>query len=157
VYTAAPQYLGYLLDRTRYGRDPHYGRTLVSSAMFPVPRLGAPFRHSSGLAIYNDAVYGPIGRGDLVTPFQGELFLDFTFGGVAAGYLILGLLISRVQRSFERAPEAFAAYVWQYAGIWLGFLVIGSLAVVSQIAIYFFWPALVYALLRQRAVPAEAR
>jgi hypothetical protein len=151
IYTSAPQFLGYLLERTGWGNDPHYGRTLVSSAMFPVPRLGAPFRATSGLVIYNHLIYGERSSiVDQVVPFQGELFMDFTLPGVVAGYLCLALGLGRLQRGFERSVSAFAAFAWQYGAIWVGFLVIGSLAVFSQIAIYFFWPIAVFGLLTRR-------
>ena len=151
IYTSAPQFLGYLLEHTGWGNDPHYGRTLVSSAMFPVPRLGAPFRATSGVAIYNHLIYGQQSSDtDQVVPFQGELFMDFTFPGVVAGYLCLALGLRRLQRGFERSASAFAAFAWQYGAIWVGFLVIGSLAVFSQVAIYFFWPLVVFSLLKPR-------
>jgi hypothetical protein len=153
IYTAAPQYLGYLFDQTGYVHHPHYGRTLVSSAMFPVPQLGKPFRDTSGVVIYNHAIYGQDSdTADQVIPFEGELFLDFALPGVVVGYLILGLAIAKVQRAFELAPDAFANYAWQYGAIWIGFLAVGSLAVFTQIALYFFWPLIAYALLRPRPV-----
>jgi len=148
VYTSAPQFLGYLLEGTAYAHHPHYGKTIVSSAIYPVPRLGRPFRNSSGVVIYNRLIYGDLGVTDQIVPFQGELFLDFAWGGVLAGYILLGLLVSRLQLAFERASSAFAAFATQYAAIWVAFLVIGSLAVVTQIAIYFFWPILAFAFLR---------
>jgi hypothetical protein len=148
IYTVAPQALGYLLDGTDFGRHPRYGKTLVSSAMYPVPVLGGPFRSSSGTVVYNRLVYGRSGNLDQVVPFQGELFLDFTFPGVLVAYLGLGFLVARVQRSFERSRTAFNAFAFQYSAVWLGFLVIGSLAVVSQVVIYFFGPVAAYAALR---------
>lgn len=152
IYTSAPQFLGYLLERTDWGNDPHYGRTLVSSAMYPVPLLGAPFRATSGLVIYNHLIYGEKSSDtDQIVPFQGELFLDFTFPGVVAGYLCLALGLHRLQRGFERSVSAVAAFARQYVAIWVGFLVIGSLSVFSQIAIYFFWPIVVFSLLARRS------
>jgi hypothetical protein len=148
VYASAPQFLGYLLAGIDYGRHPRYGKTLVSSAMYPVPRLGGPFRNSSGVIVYNRLIYGNAGIADQVVPFQGELFLDFAWGGVLVGYVVIGLLVSRLQRAFERASSAFDSFAWQYVAVWLAFLVIGSLAVVSQTAIYFFWPLIVFAWLR---------
>ncbi len=151
IYTSAPQFLAYLLERTGWGADPHYGRTLLSSAMYPVPRLGAPFRATSGLEIYNHLIYGEQSSDtDQVVPVQGELFLDFTLPGVVAGYLCLALAVGGLQRGFERAKSAFGAFAWQYVATWVAFLVIGGLAVFSQVALYFFWPILVYGLLRTR-------
>jgi hypothetical protein len=150
MYTSAPQFLGYLLEATEFGRHPRYGKTVASSAMYSVPILGGPFRSSSGTVVYNRLIYGSGVSLDQVVPFQGELFLDFTFPGVLAAYLGLGFVVSRVQRSFERSRTAFGAFASQYGAIWLGFLVFGSLAVVSQVVIYFFGPVAVYAALRTR-------
>jgi hypothetical protein len=153
IYTSAPQYLGYLLERSGWGDDPHYGKTLVSSALSPIPRLGRTFRATSGAAIYNHLIYGERSSiADQVVPFQGELFLDFALAGVVAGFLCLAFAFRSLQSKFERSTSAFAAFAWQYGAIWLGFLVIGSLAVVSQIAIYFFWPIVVFGLLTVRRV-----
>ena len=152
IYTSAPQFLGYLLERSGWGNDPHYGRTLVSSAMYPVPHLGAPFRATSGVAIYNHLIYGARSTTvDQIAPFQGELFMDFTIPGVMAGYLCLALGLTQLQRGFERSTSAITAFACQYSAIWLGFLVIGSLAVFSQILIYFFWPIAVFGLLKPRS------
>jgi hypothetical protein len=151
IYTSSPQYLGYLLAETGYGTDPHYGRTLVSSALYPVPQVGKPFRDTSGVRIYNRLIYGQSSSvTDQIVPFEGELFLDYALAGVVAGYLLLGWAVARVQRGFERARDAFTVFAWQYGAVWLAFLVVGSIAVFSQIALYFFWPVLVYALLRDR-------
>jgi hypothetical protein len=49
-----------------------------------------------------------------------------------------------LQRRFLEAPTALQSFVWQYTATWLAFLVIGSIAVVSQVLIYFFLP--IYAL-----------
>ena len=146
IYTSAPQFLGYLLSRTEYGRTPRYGRTIVSSIMSPVPVLGKPFRSTSGEGVYNRLIYGNGTTRDQVAPFEGELFLDFTFPGVLLGFAVVGFVIGRLQQAFERARSAFAAFVWQYVAIWIGFLVLGSIAVTSQITIYFFWPFIVFAL-----------
>ena len=112
IYTSAPQFLGYLLEYTGWGSDPHYGRTLVSSVMFPVPHLGAPFRATSGPVIYNHLIYGEQSKDtDQIAPFQGELFLDFTFPGIVAGYLCLALGLRQVQRWFERSANALSRIV----------------------------------------------
>jgi hypothetical protein len=101
--------------------------------------------------IFNRLIYGPdSNRADQVTPFEGELFLDFTVPGVLIGYALIGVAIAKVQRRFEGARDAFESYAWQYGAIWIGFLAVGSLAVFTQIALYFFWPVLAYALLRIR-------
>jgi hypothetical protein len=156
IYTSAPQYLGYMLERSGWGDDPHYGRTLVSSVLTPIPRLGRAFRATGGTAIYNHLIYGKRSTvADQVVPFQGELFLDFALPGVVAGFLCLAFGVRLLQSKFERSTSAFTAFAWQYGAIWLGFLVVGSLAVVSQIAIYFFWPIVVFGLLAVGRDPSQ--
>ncbi len=153
IYTNAPQYLGYLLDRTAFGASPHYGRTLVASVMFPVPALGAPFRNDSGVTIFNHLIYGPTSSdADQVIPFQGELLLDFSYIGIVVGFFVFGVSVDAVDRRFLRSGSSLEAFAWMYAGIWLGFLVVGSIEVVSQVALYFFWPlVLIWAAHRWRA------
>jgi hypothetical protein len=154
VYGGGPQYLAFLLDQTGYASNPHYGRTVLSSLVYPVPVLGRPYRASSGVQIYNQLIYGRTGNIDQVVPFQGELFLDFQLPGVIIGYVLLGLAVMFLQRRFLEAPTALQSFAWQYAATWLAFLVIGSVAVVSQVFIYFFLP--IYALAfwsRVRSMP----
>ena len=141
IYTNAPQYLGYLVDRTGYGASPHYGRTVVSAVMFPVPALGTPFRPDSGVTIFNHLIYGSASsNADQVIPFQGELLLDFSYIGVVLGFVALGFAVHEVDRRFLLSGSSLEAFAWQYAGVWLGFLVVGSIEVVSQVTLYFFWP-----------------
>ncbi len=145
VYAAGPQYVGFLLEQTQYADKPSYGRGLFGSLMYPVPGLGRPFRAASDVTIYNRLIYGPtVGFKDQVVPFQGELYINFGLPGLIVGFLLLGGIISRVQRRFLVADSELETYCWQYAATWLAYLVVGSLAVVSQIFVYFFWP--VYAL-----------
>lgn len=148
IYANAPQYLGYFLDREDYGARPTYGLTVLSSVLSPVPRLGTPFRATSGPTLFNRQIYGPGSKEkDQIVPFQGELFLDFAYPGVFVGYVLLGMLAMSLERGFQRGQEALRAFTWQYASIWLGFLVVGSAAVASQQMIYFFWPVIVLWLL----------
>ena len=145
VYGGGPQFTAFLLDQTHFASTLQYGRTLIGSAMYPVPSLGRPFRHSSGVEYYNRLVYGHSRFLDQVIPFQGELLINFHIPGVLLGYLLLGWLIAWMQRRFEAAPSAVQAFAWQYAATWFAFLVAGSVAVVSQILVYFFWPIYVLA------------
>jgi hypothetical protein len=162
IYAGAPQFTGYLLAKTDYASDLHYGETLIASAMSPVPRLGRSFRASSGVVLYNRLIYGSQEVADQVIPFQGELFINFHLPGLIIGYLLLGLVMQRLQRGFERAPTSLQAFSWQYAATWTAYLVAGSVAVISQIFVYFFWPIYVLALwtrLRpaEQGVPRPAR
>jgi hypothetical protein len=144
IYAGGPQFLGYLLQETHHARNLHYGETLFSSAMSPIPIVGASFRPLSGVTFYNELVYGSTNFHDQIIPFQGELFINFHLPGVLLGFFLLGLGIRWVQGRFERAPTALQAFAWQYGAIWLAFLVAGGVAGASQVFVFFFWP--IYAL-----------
>jgi len=148
VYGAAPQFVGYLLEQTNYARNPYWGTTLISSLFFPLPILGKPFRSGSGVVIYNNLIYGPVGVFDQNLPIQGELFINFHIIGVIFGFLLLGYATARLQRAFTGASTALDEYICVYTTIWLLFLVVGSLSAVSQIFIYFFWPIYGYFILK---------
>jgi hypothetical protein len=154
VYGNAPQFLGFVLAENA-ASPPFLGRTLVSAALSPVPVLGKSFRPTSGVAIYNKWIYGSVGTVDQVIPFTGELFMDFGVLGVIIGFLVLGALMARMQSTFERSETALGLYVTQYTSMWVSFLIIGSLEVVSQIFVFFFWPIYIlvgFEILRRRPI-----
>jgi hypothetical protein len=145
LYAGGPQFLGYFLDQTGWGRSPYWGSTLIASTMHAVPILGKGFRESSGVAIYNRAIYGDSGIEDQIIPLQGELFINFHLMGVVAGFFVLGLVMAEFQRRLETTSSAFAAFVIQYIALWAAMLIIWSLAVFCQILLYFCWPVYAYA------------
>jgi hypothetical protein len=59
--------------------------------------------------------------------------------------VLLGFLLAGLQAGFDAARGAFQTYAYQYSAIWATFLVVGSLEVVSQIVVYFFWPIFTFA------------
>jgi hypothetical protein len=156
VYGEGPQFLGFLLEQTK-GEDLHLGRTLFSSVLYPLPVLGKPFRDSSGVHFYNRLVYGRSGIVDQIIPAAGELFLNFHLPGVAAFFGLLGLVVQRIERRFETASTAFTAAAFFHIGMWVSFAIAGSVAVVSQILIYMFWPLYGYFGLRAALNACRAR
>jgi hypothetical protein len=146
IYGSAPQFTAFMLEEKPNDRL-YPGQTLLSSLLYPIPAFGRNYRATSGVAIYNGLIYGFDGPTDQVVPFQGELFWNFGVPGIIIGFIGLGALIARLQTGFENSRTALHAYMIQYASIWLGFLVIGSLAVVSQIVIYLMWPFLAMGIL----------
>lgn len=140
MYGAAPQYLGFLLERSHWGQDPHWGGVTISSILSPLPVVGKFFRPHSGFALYNRLIYGTDAIADQNASFVGETFLDLSVVGVVFGYAVFGWIIFRVQRAFERARSSLELYIWQFLSVWLCFVIIGSIDVTSQILIYSCWP-----------------
>jgi len=140
MYGSAPQYLGTLLEGTRWGSNPHWGAVTLSSILSPVPVLGKRFRQGSGFSIYNHLIYGTDRIADQNAPFVGELFLDFQIAGILLGYAILGGVLYRIQRAFERSQSSIEVYIWQFFSIWICFVIFGGIEVPSQILIYSCWP-----------------
>ena len=50
------------------------------------------------------------------------------------------MAIAAFQRRFDASNSILAAFIFQYLGMWLAFLIIGSIEVVAQIFVYFTWP-----------------
>ena len=146
IYGGAPQLAAYVLDgQSLIPEEMLGGRSLIGSVMSSVPVLGEPFRSTGGVVMFNRLIYGVHPeRYDQVMPFQAEVFVSFGLVGVIVAYLLVGLLIARLDRGFHRAPNSVQAFMTQYAAIWLTFLIPGSLAATSQIFIYFFWPVYFY-------------
>ena len=117
---------------------------LSLQSCYPVPVLGSYFRADSAVTLYNHLIYKSDVSLDQIVPFAGELFLDFHLIGVVIGYGLLGRTVNTLQIRFLRSPNAFEAYLWCLVGLWTSFLVIGNLAILSQICLYFFWPFYLY-------------
>ena len=150
IYGGAPQLTAFVLDgASTIPPEQLGGRSLLGSAFAPIPILGEAFRSSSGVEIFNRMIYGPYPEFyDQVMPFQAELYVNFGVTGIIAAYALLGLILARLERSFQTTVSTAQAFIAQYAAVWLGFLIPGSLAATSQIFIYFFWPAYLYLALR---------
>lgn len=156
AYGSAPQFAAFLIENTR-DMGPLYGRTLLNSLMYPVPVLGKSFREASGVTLYNRLIYGPTPSIDQVIPFVGEVFINLSVPGVCLAFFLLGSVIALMQRKFQLTREPMLSYSLQFISIWLLFLTVGSLAVVSQILIYMCWPIYAYLLWRQIAITRAGR
>jgi hypothetical protein len=148
VYGQAPQFLGFILEKTYYSRTLYLGYSLFCSIMQPVPTLGEPFRAASGPTLYNEMIYGKNGFNDQIIPLQGELYLNFHIPGIAAGFWLLGLVASGLQHAFKKATTALDIYSTLYVSYWVLFLIQANLAIISQIVIFFLWPVYSYVGLR---------
>jgi len=148
VYGQAPQFLGFILEKTDYGRSLYLGYTLVSSLMHPVPLLGESFRPTSGASLYNEMIYGKNGNNDQIIPFQGELYLNFHIPGIAVGFWLLGVVTAGLQYALKKASTSLEIYATWYVSYWILFLILANPAIVSQICVYFLWPIYLYMGLR---------
>ncbi|MHB8490374.1 MAG: hypothetical protein ACYDCS_09230 [Candidatus Dormibacteria bacterium] len=142
VYAQGPQFLGYLLENAPGGDSLLWGGSIAASALAPVPALGRAFRTTSGSAIYNKMIYGTSLVADQIIPFEGELFLNFSIPGVLLGFALLGAAIAALDRRAKTAKSSYGTYAAQYVGLWTGFLVIGSVGVLSQVLLYLCAPIL---------------
>jgi len=146
LYGAAPQFSALVIQDLPGDGGFAYGRTMIDSVLSPIPVVGKTFRANSGTVRYNALVYGQPGTVDQVLPFLGELYWNFGTFGVLVGFLGVGLAIAAFQRRFDASGGILAAFIFQYLGMWVAFLIIGSLAVVAQIFVYFTLPILALAL-----------
>ena len=138
-YANGPQFWAVVVqevDRTGM----RHGESIVSSAMYPVPVLGKPFRAHSGPTMYNELIYGQPDIDDQILGFGAELYWNFGIPGIVVGYFLLGFAVRRFDDRVEVAPDALASYSWSYCGIWVALLAINSISVLAQIITYFFWP-----------------
>jgi O-antigen/teichoic acid export membrane protein len=142
VYGAAPQFSGLVIQDLPNIGGFASGRTMIASVLSPLPVVGKEFRSDSGAVRYNDLVYGRSGTVDEVLPFLGELYWNFGPLGVIAGFFMLGMAIAAFQRRFDASDSILAAFICQYLGMWVAFLIVGSIEVVAQIFIYFTLPIL---------------
>ena len=153
MYGAGPQYLGYLLEEIHWGTRPYLGATLFPSIVEPLPILGRTFSDSNGPKIYNEMIYGTPDIFDQILPFAGEMFLNFNIFGIVAGFCFLGMVAFWLQRGFERATSGLEIYIWQYTAVWVLFLIMGSISVLTQVLFYFFWP--IYVLLAGKHIAVQ--
>ena len=150
TYGGAPQFLAFILTQSEQAA-PRWGDAVLSGIASPVPVFGKAFRGVSGTGMYNRWIYGTTDIRDQVIPFAGELFIDLRVPGVLIGFAILGAVVARLQLAFVNARTALGLFVTQYVAMWIAFLIIGSVEVVSQFFIYFMWPiylVIAYSLLR---------
>jgi len=128
----------------RYGllSKAYLGKTLLCSALFPLPILGKPFRDEAGPTLYNALIYSGPSPADQVIPFYFELFINYHLCGVLVGYFLLGTVTAYLNWHFAQDVGRFAirGYALFFLGFWCAALVAGSLAVVSQMCIFMFWP-----------------
>lgn len=144
AYGGAPQYLGFLLEKSHWGRDPHWGVVTVSSIFSPLPVLGKPFRAESGIAVYNRMVYGTEAIADLNISLLGEAFLDFHIPGILFVFAVFGWVLYHLQQAFEGSRSSLEVYIWQYVAVWVCFIIFAGIGVLSQILIYFCWPVYLF-------------
>jgi hypothetical protein len=64
--------------------------------------------------------------------------------------LAFGWITAKLQQRFEASRTATEIYVLQFATVWLGFLTVGSIEVLAQIALYSSIPIYVYLFSRNR-------
>jgi hypothetical protein len=142
VYASGPQMTAFLMEDLATDNRLYWGKTLLPSLLYPVPVLGKPFRADSGVILFNDMIYHDPEIVDQNIAYDAELFMNFHVPGVVLGYALLGCIAAFFQGCFLRAASAAESYAWFLMGLWAVFP--GSLSVLSQIYVYFFWPLYIY-------------
>jgi hypothetical protein len=142
TYGSAPQMGAFMIEQLDRDAKFYFGSTLLPSLVYPIPVVGKPFRESSGVYLFNEFIYGDPDVLDQIFPLDAELYVNFHFLGVAAGYALLGWVVSCFQFRFMSAPNAIESYSWMMLALWAVFP--GSLPVASQMYVYAFWPIYVY-------------
>ena len=141
IYASAPQMSAYVIDSLE-GKF-FNGATLLPSLVYPIPVLGKPYRESSGPVIFNTLIYGEDAEShDQILPLDGELYMNFHLVGVVLGNVVLGCVLVWLQNKFTAAPSPVESYAWLMMALWTVFP--GSLAIISQIYVYSFWPIYSY-------------
>jgi oligosaccharide repeat unit polymerase len=153
LYAAAPQFSAVVVQELSNGAGYYFGSTLARSVLAPVPIVGRTARLGSGTTLYNQLVYGRPGTVDQIIPFTAELDWNFGVYGVLLGFLLVGLVVARLQRAFDASDGIVSSFVLQYFAMWAAFLIIGSIQVVVQIVVYFSLPVLLLALLSRKRNP----
>jgi hypothetical protein len=146
VYASGPQMTAYLIEELGSANTFYYGRTLVPSLVHTIPVLGKPFRDDSGMAVLNRLIYDDPSVVDQMISYDAELYINFHFPGVVLGYALLGWLLSCFQNWFMKAANPIESYAWLVLALWTIFP--GSLPIVSQMYVYFFWPVYIYLLVK---------
>jgi hypothetical protein len=144
VYGDAPQFLGFVIEKSDWGRHLSWGSTLLGSMLGPIPQLGRSLRNHSGTAMYNSWIYGNSLVQDQIIPFQGELFINFHLPGLIVGYLLLGIMVGILHQMFTSSTTVISAFIIQFIAIWMCFLIQGGMTSVAYIAVTFIWPLPVY-------------
>ncbi len=142
IYASGPQMTAYLIEQRGEGAPLYWGRSLVCSAIYPVPVFGKAFRDGSGVALLNMLIYQDPDNVDQIIAYDAELYINFLLPGVVLGYGLIGWFLRVCQRRFLGAPHAGESYAWLMLALWTVFP--GSLPVLSQMCVYFFWPFYLY-------------
>jgi hypothetical protein len=120
------------------------GNTLFSSLMFPVPLLGKAFRQTSGVILYNSAIFSESNRTDQVIPVAAELYYNFGLPGVMLFHFFIGAGYQWVDSKFKQAcvSDRTKAFAWFFIALLFNSLIFLSLSVFVQFILYNALPAL---------------
>jgi len=147
MYFQSPYLPGVLYE----GVPAAYGvHSLVGSAARPVPQLGAEFRGTSGQDLYNYEIYRGASN-DQILPTWAELERSVGIAGLAIFAWLVGALLRFAGSRVDDAASEASRFAYTFAVLWLVQVPITSIAVLSQIALYFALPLFVAGRLAQPA------
>ena len=121
------------------------GNTLLSSILFSIPLVGKGFRLTSGVSVYNQAIYGSSISSDQVIPVAGEFDYNFGLIGVLISHLMIGYFYCKIDKAFKQSlpySKAIAA-AWFYLAIHYNAAIFLSISVLIQFLVYSCLPAII--------------
>ncbi len=157
TYANGPQFLAFVLANPPNGGRLFFGSTIASSVLQPLPRIGHLVTPGSGGTIYNALIYGRNGVHDQLLPVVGELLWNFSVPGVLVGFTLLGYGIARIQQRFLASKFLSSAFGWQYVGMWIAFLIVGSVEPVAQTVVDFLPPIILVLMINKTATRSHTR
>lgn len=148
VYLGGPQFLSFGLNIPIEGFNPSL---IIGSILAPLPGIGEVFRANSASMIFNFNVYEGYAARDQVVPMIAETRWSLTALGVALVAVALGVVLKRLQTSYDNATTIVEVFVVSIVAMWCAALLFMSVQSVSQIFVYFFPPyILMYLLIKRR-------
>jgi hypothetical protein len=135
VYANSPQFSGFALEKMDQISD---RSSIISSIMYPVPSLGAPFRSTSTNSAYNYVVYGiPEARDQYVVSVI-EVFIHLGWFGILIYSVLIAGIFSILEKKFRGSFSAptYITFSIYLISIYSCALIILNISVFSQFFIY---------------------
>lgn len=155
-YMRAPQYLAAIPRAIENGTTVPPS-ALLSNVLAPIPVLGEPFRESTTRISFSQEIRQRLDVVDMSPPLVGELYWTLGPLAVIVMFVVLGWLVAGLDRRFREVRDPGSIFLVMFAGVWCGYLLVGSTQVVVQTIVYMGPAMMVLHLLRRRLTHPAAR